>query len=230
MRSWLAACRQIAHEASLPEDRERLGWDPNDERIPPFRYRWEHVKQVVQNGRWLLTQVEADEETVLAACWLHDVKKGAEDHAMRGAQFAREFLPHTDFPPGKIEAVTQAIAVHQGLFRPADDWRKDSDEPFRPAPPMKPIEAALLWDADKLSKVGPIALLHYLSYELATLERRGESTTTEGLHERNRKWLETMAPRILASFNTRAAQRRAIQLHGAYETFWMAAEEVLRDT
>ncbi len=229
MSAWLEACRAVAREAALREDRARAGV-ADGARLPAFAYRWEHVQQVAANGRWLLTQVEADAEVVLAACWLHDVRKEEPEHARRGAEFARAFLPESDFPPHKIEAVADAIAQHEGLMRPAAEWSKEAGEPFRPAPPLRPIEAGLLWDADKLSKVGPLAFLHYLPAHLLDLHARGEATTTDALIARNRRWLDTLAPRLIASFNTVAAQRKAMQLHAATESFWASAEQAVRTT
>ncbi|MGH2544376.1 MAG: HD domain-containing protein [Ardenticatenaceae bacterium] len=228
MQDWLAACRTVAHDAALAEERERMGWMVHEDREPPLCYRWEHVRRVVGNARWLLAQLPADQEVVIAAAWLHDVKKGAKDHGALGAEFAREFLPTTDFPPDRIEAAADAIMKHVGLFRPANDWSESEGAPFRPAPPLQPIEAAIVWDADKLSKVGPVGLVHFMFFELAALQRRGESMTTEAFHEPNRRWLDTVAPRILMSFNTIAAQRKAFQLHAAYESFWLAEDEALR--
>ncbi len=227
MSPWLEACQRVAHEAALAEARDRAGWAADDPRVPPFVYRWEHVRQVARNARWLLGQVAADDEVLLAASWLHDARKQERQHAARGAEFARDFLPTTDFPAHKIEAVAGAIAQHEGLWRAAEGWQES--EPFRPAPPLQPIEAALLWDADKLSKMGPISLLHVLPYEVGQHARKQTTLTTETLLQRNRRWMDTMAPRLLASFNTLAAQRRGLRLYAALELFWLTAEEELGD-
>ncbi|MGB0384612.1 MAG: HD domain-containing protein [Ardenticatenaceae bacterium] len=223
---WTEAVRGAAQEAALAEDRRRMGWDVADQRMPPFAYRWEHVQQVVRNAHWLLSQVEADRDVVIAGCWLHDVKKAEPNHAKRGAQFARTFLANTDFPAQKIESVARAIELHAGLWRPAEkNW--DKQQPFRPAAPLTPIETALVWDADKLSKIGPIALLHWLPAQLFDLQTRQQSITTEQLIMQNKKRLDTLMPRIIASFNTLAAQRKAIELHAAYKLFWQTGQNAL---
>jgi hypothetical protein len=196
--------------------------------VPPFAYRWEHIRQVVRNGLWLLEHLPADHDVVLAACWLHDVKKGEREHAQAGADFARAFLPTVGFPVAKIEGVANAIGQHEGLWRASKEWERDQNLPFRPAPPIEPIEAAILWDADKLAKVGPIAFIHFLPGYIRGREERGEAATTEAILTRNRDWLETITPRTIASFNTVAAQRRAMQLHAAHELFWRTAEEAVR--
>lgn len=223
--SWEDAAREVARKAALEEDRRRMGWEATEQRMPPFAYRWEHVQQVVGYGRWLLSQVEADADIVIAACWLHDVKKLEPNHAQRGAAFARTFLAKIDFPAEKIESVAFAIEQHEGVFRPAKTkWNKK--QPFRPAPPLEPIETGLLWDADKLSKIGPIALLHSYSANLLSLQKAGKSITTKQIMQKNRQWLKTV-PTIIASFNTLVAQQKAIQLHAVYELFWQSAEQTL---
>ncbi|MBA3533831.1 MAG: hypothetical protein H0T73_18085, partial [Ardenticatenales bacterium] len=146
----------------------------------------------------------------------------------RGAAFAREFLPTIAFPSEKIEAVAEAIAQHEGLTRPAADWRKREGTPFCAAPPLQPIEAALLWDADKLSKIGPLAFLHFLPTYIMDLHRTGEGTlTTAEIITRHEGWLEQIGRPMLASFNTVAAQRKAMELHAAYEVFWSAARDAI---
>ena len=224
--SWQEAAREMARNAALREDRIRMGWESTEERMPPFAYRWEHVQQVVRYGHWLLSQVEADTDIVIAACWLHDVKKLEPNHAQRGAAFARTFLPKTDFPAHKIESVALAIEQHKGLLRRAEtEW--NGSQAFRPAPPLEPIESALMWDADKLSKIGPIALLHSYSANLLSLQKAGKSITTEQIIQQNQQWLKIVVPKIIASFNTLVAQHKAIQLHAAYERFLQSAEQTL---
>jgi hypothetical protein len=223
---WLEAVEEVAREAAFREARQRQG-TPDAGGEPVYSYRWEHVQQVAKNAGWLLANTEADPDIVLAACWLHDVKKGEENHARRGADFARSFLPVTDFPRKKIERVADAIEQHEGLWRAASDWEEEAALPFRAAPPIEPIEAAVVWDADKLSKMGPISLLHFLPSQILEQQRKGRQLTTEAIIERNREWLDTVAPRMLASFNTVVAQQRALHLHAAFEVFWQAAEETI---
>ncbi len=224
--TWENEVKQVAKENALKEDRIRVGWDATDERMPAFAYRWEHVQQVTSYGRWLLTQIDADADIVIAACWLHDSKKLEPHHAQRGAQFARDFLPTTDFPTAKIEAVAFAIEQHEGLFR-AENRKKSREIPFIAAAPIEPIEAALLWDADKLSKVGPTALIHSYSAHLLGLHRANKSITTQEFILNNREWLDKFVPRIIASLNTLAAQKKAKELYASYDLFWRRAEETI---
>src|SRR5690606_18767438 len=70
---------------------------------------------------------------------------------LRGAEEAERLLQASDFPQEKVNIVVDAIRQHEGMTRPAG------------APPLQPLEAAVLWDADKLSKLGIQALSYLFS-------------------------------------------------------------------
>jgi uncharacterized protein len=140
-------------KAALREARRR-----SNSKNPPFNYRWEHVKAVVNTAVKLAPLVGADVEVVEAAAWLHDIKKETGlQHPKKGARFARKFLPATDFPDEKIEAVAQAIEEHMGLSR---------------SKPLKQLESQVLWDADKLTKLGAMAAFHWLGGDLSADKQR----------------------------------------------------------
>lgn len=139
-----------AAQAQAEQEARDLWHVANGEPLP-FDYRYEHVAQVTALAMELARTLNADVEVVEAASWLHDVRKQQPKHALAGAKAAREILAATNFPPTKIEAVVDAISKHEGLFRPAG------------APPLEPLEAAILWDADKLSKLGIQSVLTSLS-------------------------------------------------------------------
>jgi uncharacterized protein len=225
---WLQAVREAAERGAEEDEARHWGWTATPERPYPFSYRWEHVQQVVRNGLWLAAQYpEADREVVLAACWLHDVRKSEKNHAERGAEFARAFLRTVPFPEEKVIPVAEAITRHEGLYRAAKGWSEASQEPFRAAAPLLPIESALLWDADKLAKVGPISHFHYMGWSLAQATRTGQLATTAGLHEQNRRYIETLVPRIIASMNTDAARERSMAQHEAYMAYHRALDTML---
>ncbi len=129
----------------------RQAWQLTEDEPLPFDNRWEHISQVQALALRLGAEMEADLEIVEAAAWLHDTRKGDPGHAVTGAQLAKTVLATTDFPAHKIDAVATAIRVHAGFYRAPN------------APPMQPVEAAVLWDADKLSKLGTLAIAHSLS-------------------------------------------------------------------
>ena len=144
---WRTVCRRHAEQRATDEALD--DWKAKDDKALPFNYRWEHVQIVVGLALHLADLTGADREIAEASAWLHDVCKGEPNHGVAGARAARTLLAHTDFPAAKIDAVAQAISLHVGLTRP-------------PGVPLQPLEAAVLWDADKLSKLGVQALAYNL--------------------------------------------------------------------
>jgi len=191
--SWREVVRIAAHKAAMVEDQERWG----DTRTP-FEYRWEHVRAAVRLAVRLAECTGADREVCEAAAWLHDIAKPhSQDHGHDGAAIARNVLRQSDFPIEKINAVVDAIAKHVGLETSA---------------PVEPLEAAVLWDADKLSKLGATIVLHGVGYLLA--EGTGE---TGRLIER--LWDEGWAEGIADNLNTapaRAAGKMRLETYRAF--------------
>jgi uncharacterized protein len=139
-KTWPDAVQAAAFKAARGKKQSKDGKSA-------FNYRWEHVQAVAHLAVRLADLTGADEEIVEAAAWLHDIAKGrSKDHAKDGAHAARRVLAKTDFPPDKIDAVADAIAKHSGLST---------------SEPVEPLEAAILWDADKLSKLGATAVLQF---------------------------------------------------------------------
>lgn len=172
-----------------------------------FNYRWEHVTSVVNLAKKLAHLTGADIEIVEAAAWLHDIRKESRHlHAIEGAEFAREFLTQTDFPSEKVEAVAQAIEVHMGLWR---------DEP------LSNLEAMVLWDADKLSKIGLTAVFHWTGGSLAGSEIRDVRTLIE--ESRQADWQE----KTVASMHSEPARHAARKRLAHYKWLWQALEEEL---
>jgi uncharacterized protein len=201
-RPWRKAARQIMREATIEEARRRFGTAE-----PLFNYRWEHVQAVYRLAMKLAAMTGADVEVVEAAVWLHDVAKNAgEDHPQAGAAFARKFLPQTDFPAAKIDQVAQAIEDHMGLWR---------DEP------LQALESQVLWDADKLAKLGLTAAFHWLGIDFA----KGKTATTRGLIENGREvdWLE----KTVASMHFPAAREAAAGRRRAFDELWNRLEAEL---
>ncbi|MBP6440868.1 MAG: HD domain-containing protein, partial [Caldilineaceae bacterium] len=145
---WRTVCRRHAEQRATDEALD--DWKAKSDKAVPFNYRWEHVQIVVGLALHLADLTGADREITEAAAWLHDICKGEPNHGAAGARAARILLEHTDFPAAKIDAVALAISLHVGLQRPPG------------APPLQPLEAAVLWDADKLSKLGVQALAYNL--------------------------------------------------------------------
>jgi uncharacterized protein len=206
-RPWRKAVKKAMRRATLKESSARY-----DTVKPPFNYRWEHVKAVVQLALKLAELTGADQEIVEASAWLHDVRKGAGgDHPKEGAKYARKLLPKTDFPAEKIEAVAEAIADHMGL------WRGD---PF-PEGPLTNLESAVLWDADKLAKIGLTAAFHWVGLSFA----KGQSQVTEDFIKNGRK--ADWQTKTVASMHTEPARQAAQARLQAYNQLWDSLEAEL---
>ncbi len=149
MMAWETFCRALADERARRE--EQAAWRLEPGARIPYRLRWEHVQLVAQEAERLARLLGADRNVCVAAAWLHDIRKTEPQHALRGAEEAAQALRQTDFPAGQIEAVAHAIRHHEGLFRPES------------AQPLTPLETAILWDADKLTKLGVPQLAQLLS-------------------------------------------------------------------
>lgn len=202
-RAWRPAAREAMQRAALAEAKRRYGSNP-----PLFNYRWEHVQAVHTLAMKLARLTGADLEIVEAAAWLHDVaKEQGDDHARAGAAYARRFLPQTDFPPEKIEGVAQAIADHQGL------WLEE---------PLQRLESQVLWDADKLAKLGVTAAFHWTGMSFA----REDSLTVEEViaNGRDAAWQE----KTVASMHTAPARRAAASRLRTFNELWEKLETELR--
>ena len=196
---WREAASEAMREACRAEAERRHG-RPD----PSFDYRWEHVSAVVTLALRLADLTGADADVVEAAAWLHDVRKDAMlDHPREGAIFAREFLPGTDFPPNKIEAVARAIEDHMGLWR---------DEP------LDILESQVLWDADKLTKIGLTAAIHWSGKALAGDKQR--STQDLIARARTADWHQ----RTVESMHTEPARRAAARRLEAFDALWDGLE------
>lgn len=118
---------------------------------PLFNYRFDHVKRVVALTEFLAGDTNAKQDVAVLAAWLHDVAKpgihGPENHGEVSAKAASKMLSDLGINKSIVEEVSNIIRKHVGLTL---------DEP------IKPLEAQILWEADKLSKLGATGLVHYL--------------------------------------------------------------------
>jgi uncharacterized protein len=194
-KDWRKAAQKEMREATERELQSRYG-----KIDPSFNYRWEHVTAVVTLANKLAALTGADAEIVEAAAWLHDVRKETgEEHPQEGARFARKFLPQTNFPPEKIEPVAKAIEEHMGLWR---------DEP------LQVLESQVLWDADKLSKIGLTAAFHWTGSALAGT--KSQELEQIILRARSADWQK----KTVASMHTEPARRAAKKRLKSFNKLW----------
>jgi uncharacterized protein len=188
---WRLVCPQLAEKQALVEARK--AWKVSRNNAVPFAYRWEHIQLVVSTALWLGRQTGADLDIVEASAWLHDIRKGTPGHGPNGAREAKRILLGTNFPLQKLPAVVEAIARHVGLYRGPD------------TPPLTPLETAVLWDADKLTKLGMQALAYNLSMNYMrglTLPQRRSNIL---------EYTQSVLIRTVESMNTLPARQEAAQ-------------------
>lgn len=112
---------------------------------------FDHVLRVLALAERLTQAEGADWDIVRTAALLHDAARGhgdrmAMDHALAGAELARELL--ADQPPEVVDAVAHAIAAHR----------------FRGGPAPETLEARVLHDADKLDAIGAIGIARAFAF------------------------------------------------------------------
>jgi len=201
MEPWRIACERALRSHSEADARAAWGFahDTPEGPRPVFDYRLEHTLAAVKLGHWLAPQVGADLDVVECAAWLHDVRKRTKDrpgrdrHAEEASAAVPSILEGTDFPPGKIPAVRHAIEHHVGL---------------RLSRRLDPLETAVLWDCDKLSKLGAASLVHH-----ACIAGAHQPVDTAGILRRGEAWLP-LAEGIAASMNTEPARLEAARRLG----------------
>ncbi len=128
---------------------------PNQMGSPFFNFRLEHIRQVERDALHIMKSERGDEEIILASVWIHDrfqpQFEGAQ-HADKAARWTRDNLALLGFPAHKVEDVALAVKHHT---------RRSMDIP------QEMHEAQLLWDADRLSRLGPVNLISYMMTHLA---------------------------------------------------------------
>ena len=158
---------------------------------------WPHIAEVVSYARQLARRLGADEEIVTIAAYFHDISQatmGPEEHNVKSAAIAREWLGQQGYPRERIERVATAIIAH---MRPVVGPRHE----------RLSLEDRILYDADKIGRAQGIGLLgaavrlgrqitwEDLSYaQLAAVVEKGRDVT-----QRTYNSLYTDAARELAA-------------------------------
>ena len=149
MSDWLNQLKTDLKTITLPLARQYWpGLSAEDE--PYYNYRFQHVEQVERDARRLLVAYGGDEDIVFASVWIHDrcqPQYEGENHGEKAAEWANENLAKIGFPNEKVPAVVYAVRNHSNLPQTI---------------PVKDKEARLLWDADKLTKLGAFSVVYSL--------------------------------------------------------------------
>ncbi len=128
---------------------------PNEAGSPYFNFRLEHIRQVERDAIHLMSTERGDEEIVMAAVWIHDRFQPQFDgaqHADKAGRWTRANLVQLGFPTYKVESVARAVELHT---------RRSMDIP------QDLREAQMMWDADRLARLGPMNLISYMMCHLA---------------------------------------------------------------
>ena len=148
-RPWLPALKEYIYESTTAAAAEF--WPPHgEEQQPYYNYRLEHILQVERDVSRIVAVEHGDMDILLAAVWLHDRYQpqfGGQQHAQKAARWALENLSSLGFPHYKIAGLCQTIMLHS---RHAMDI------------PDECQEARIFWDADHVSRCGPVDVLNYI--------------------------------------------------------------------
>ena len=111
-----------------------------------------HVCTVVANCKMLAAEIEGqtiDLNALILAAYLHDISTAAhgfQNHHIKSAEMAVEFLQELDVPSGLISKVEQAILLH------ADPPPPEQREALS-------LEGLILYDAGKLGGLSGLAII-----------------------------------------------------------------------
>lgn len=116
---------------------------------------YQFICAVVANCKMLALELDDDEagqldmEALILAAYLHNistVEYGYQDHHIRSAEMATDFLRELDVPAERVHRVEQAILIHTSAV--PQQQRADG-----------PLEGRVLFDADKLGRLSGLAVV-----------------------------------------------------------------------
>lgn len=113
-----------------------------------------HIKPMIEIGRKLAKDYNADTEVVIIAVLLHDlaaIKDGSKrkEHHIFGAEEAKTILTKYNYSNNKIELVQKCILNHRGSVNN----------------PKSTIEEICVADADAIAHIQEIGSLFYVAYK-----------------------------------------------------------------
>ena len=115
----------------------------------------QYICAVVANCKMLALELDDEEagqldmDALVIAAYLHNistVEYGYQDHHIKSAEMAVDFLRELDVPTERINRVEQAILIHTSVV-PAE--RRATG----------PLEGRILYDADKLGRLSGLAVV-----------------------------------------------------------------------
>lgn len=194
--------RQLVERESAAAAIEEWSSSLNGLTVPPFNYRGDHVVQVVNVAKQLAKETSANYDVVVMAAWLHDCAKpttegkptaeGFSKHPEKSAMKAREFLLKEGIEEPIVDRVCDAIRKHGGY----------SLEETLEA--IEPLEAQIIWEADKLTKLGLTTVIHLIINGV----RYEPNNSVQGILKRVQKPMPIWR-KIAASMRTEPGKRIA---------------------
>lgn len=144
------------------------------QKVPLYNYRFDHIEEVVVLAKHIAEGTAADMDVITLAAWLHDLAKPgiggipAQHHGIVSAEMAEEILTLEEINREKIEKVSDVIRKHVGLTLKQ---------------PLEPLEAQILWEADKILKMGMIGFLQGTLNGVRIFPGRSLAKISEGISE-----------------------------------------------
>ena len=166
--------RQIVETSTKKAAIEEWKSSSKKQRIPLYNYRGDHVEQVVRLAKHIGESTDANMEIVILAAWFHDLAKpGIEGieirhHGEASAELAEKWLAQAGYDIDVISQVADAVRKHVGL---------------KLEKALEPIEAQVLWEADKILKLGVVGLLQYVLNGIRITPGQSISDFTDRLKE-----------------------------------------------
>jgi HD superfamily phosphodiesterase len=206
--AWLT---ELQNEMALQtaQEAQKL-WPHPETHASYFNYRLEHVQQVERDAFRILNEVKVDVDILLAAIWAHDLsisQAESPQHAHVAAEWVRANLAGLGFPARKVAAVAFAVERHADLPGTLPD---------------KANEARVLWDADKLTRLGPLNIVNHILGHAAFPDSR---ITYAGIAVLGLEQLER-SRRIVEDFYYQSSRQIGLQRYMQQKVFY---EELAQD-
>ena len=186
---------------------------------------FDHVLRVLALVRRIGPAEGADMRILDLAALLHDIARAEEahsgvDHALAGAEQARQLLQEWDYEKEIVDAVAAAIASHR----------------FRNDIAPKTLEARILYDADKLDAIGAIGIGRAYAFAGRTGQRlwstvpagaRATPTVDPTTHSPVIEFAVKLS-HLAATLHTETARHIAQERHNYMVTFFERLESEVR--
>lgn len=185
-------------------------WRTSSEKqlVPLYNYRLDHIDEVVDLAKHIASGTDANMDVIVLAALLHDLAKPGiggipvQHHGIASAKLAEDILPEEGVDPEMIAQVSDVIRKHVGLT-----LKK----------PLEPIEAQILWEADKLLKLGMIGFLQYVLNGVRILPGRSLEKIADDLRE-FLNLASNIADSVVTERGRAIAQERLKTLHFVSKT------------